>query len=355
MNLNKSSFWSFQLTGWGIFWLANNFFRGMEDSLRIKEVVLTTLFTCTGIFLTVIMRKVFLSRFIQIPEIKYMFLRCLAVSLVATGLITGASACYALVYEFVVSGKMVNLNIDFLMMNSYGSIILLFTWSLLYFLLRYIRQYKVSELELIRLPESLKDAQLNTLKGQINPHFMFNSLNNIRALMLEDVTAAREGISNLAEFLRYSLTSDHKDKVSLAEELAVVNEFVALAKIQYENKLTFKLDIDEMCNPCLIPVMALQMITENAIKHGIAEQVQGGILQISAKVSAEQLVLQVSNPGLLTDAHESYAKKQHSTGLGLSNIKQRLALLYGARAEFSLQQQNNQVLAKLVLPLEYKC
>ncbi|MGK0272641.1 MAG: two-component system LytT family sensor kinase [Cocleimonas sp.] len=361
MNLNKPSFWSFQLTGWGTFWLANNFFRGMDDSLTLKEVVLTTLFTCTGIFLTVIMRKVFLSRFIQTPEVKYMFLRCLAVSLVATGLLTGASACYALVYEFVVSRKMVNLDIDFFLMNSYGSIILLFIWSLLYFLLRYIRQYKVSELELIRLSESLKDAQLNTLKGQINPHFMFNSLNNLRALMLEDVAAAREGISNLAEFLRYSLTSDHKDKVSLAEELAVVNEFVALAKIQYENKLTFKLDIDEMCNPCLIPVMALQMMTENAIKHGIAEQVQGGILQISAKVSAEQLVLQVSNPGLLTDirfethAHESYAKKQHSTGLGLSNIRQRLALLYGASAEFSLQQQNNQVLAKLVLPLEYKC
>lgn len=355
MNLNKSSFWTFQLTGWGIFWLANNVFRGIEASLTIKEVVLTTLLTCTGIFLSGIMRKVFLNRFIQAPEVKYMFLRCLAVSSVATGLMTGTSAFYVLVYEFVVNGKMANLNVDFFMINSYGSLILFFTWSLLYFLIRYIRQFKVSELERIRLSVSLKDAQLNTLKGQINPHFMFNSLNNLRALMLEDVTAAREGISNLAECLRYSLTSDHKDKVSLEEELVVVNEFVALAKIQYENKLTFILDIDEICNPCLIPVMALQMMTENAIKHGIAEQVQGGILQISAKVSAEQLVLQVSNPGILTDDHESYAQKQHSTGLGVSNIRQRLALLYGVRADFSLQQQKNQVVAKLILPLEHTC
>lgn len=355
MNLNKSSFWSFQLVGWGIFWLANNFFRAAEDTLTIKEVVITTLLTCTGIFLTWIMRKIFLSRFIQELEAKNMFLSCFAVSLVATVIMTGSSALYVLVYELAVNKKMPNLNVDFFMTNFYGSIILMFTWSLLYFVTLYLRKFRVSEFERIRLSESLKDAQLNTLKGQINPHFMFNSLNNIRALMLEDVTAAREGISNLAECLRYSLTSAHKDKVTLEEELAVVNEFVALAKIQYENKLTFKLDIDEMCKPYLIPVMALQMMTENAIKHGIAEQVHGGLLRISAKISAEQLILQVSNPGQLADGHKSYDQKQHSTGIGVNNIKQRLALLYGVRAHFSLEQHKNHVVSKLILPLEYTC
>jgi two-component system LytT family sensor kinase len=353
MFLSKWSFWSFQLFGWSVFWLANNFFRGIEDSLTLKEVVITTAFTGTGILVTWIMRKVFLSKLIQKLETKLMFLCCLIVSLIAAVVMTGFSALFSLVYAWLANDKMPNLNLDFYMFNANSMVMILCIWSLLYFMIRYVRQYRVSEVERLRLATSLKDAQLNTLQGQINPHFMFNCLNNLRGLMLEDVNAAREGLSNLAEFLRYSLTSDQQDKVTLGQELAVVNEFVALAKIQYENKLVFKLDVIESCKACLMPIMALQMMTENAIKHGIAEQVHGGLLTISAKITSERLILQVVNPGQLVHNQTNYAPKQNSTGIGVNNIKKRLILLYGSHAHFSLEQQQSDVVAKLTLPLEY--
>lgn len=361
---SKLSFWSFQLLGWSVFWLVNNFFRGIEDTLTIKEIVLTTALTLSGICITWLMRNIFLSRFIQRLETKLMFLCFFAISLIAAAAMTGCSALFVIVYAWTVNNPAPLLNLDFYMFNANSMVMIFFVWSLLYFMIRYMRQFKESEVERLRLAASLKDAQLNTLKGQINPHFMFNSLNNLRALMLEDITAAREGISNLAEFLRYSLTSDQKDKVTLEEELAVVNKFVALAKIQYENKLTFKLNVDKACNSCVIPVMALQMMTENAIKHGIAEQVYGGVLSISARITADQLLITVTNPRQLKhnqnnfaqnnyDKH-NYGQKQNSAGVGVNNITQRLALLYGVNAHFSLKQQESDVVAKLTLPLEFR-
>jgi LytS/YehU family sensor histidine kinase len=126
----------------------------------------------------------------------------------------------------------------------------------------------------LELESNLKESQLNTLKGQINPHFMFNSLNNIRGLMLEDVTAARNMLTSLSETLRYSLTKSESNSIALEDELDMVKNYIELSKIQLESRLQFESFIDENSLSTQIPPMIIQMLIENAIKHGISNLIE---------------------------------------------------------------------------------
>jgi len=239
--------------------------------------------------------------------------------------------------------------LDQFMTNYFQLLPMFFIWSLLYFTIKYFRQLDQTKLEKLQLETALKEAKLNALRGQINPHFLFNNLNNIRALMLEDVSSARSGLSQLAEVLRYSLTGHQKDKVPLSKELEVVNDFIALAKLHYESKLQVAMTIDDDCLSCFIPVMSLQMLVENAIKHGISAQSQGGQLQISVACHGEAVVMQVTNPGVIA---ANKANRRLSTETGLKNVTQRLELLYGQEAHFDLTEREGVVKAVLTIPKE---
>ena len=116
---------------------------------------------------------------------------------------------------------------------------------------------------------SVKEAQLLALKSQVNPHFIFNSLNNIRSLVVENPEKAREMITHLSALLRYSIQFNNEERVTLEEEIVIVNNYLNLESIQLEDRLTYKIDVDEGVNNLLIPPMSIQMLTENAIKHGI--------------------------------------------------------------------------------------
>jgi LytS/YehU family sensor histidine kinase len=198
--------------------------------------------------------------------------------------------------------------------------------------------------EKLELKASLKEAELNTLKGQINPHFMFNSLNNIRGLMLEDVSKSREMLTKLSELLRYSLTKNATDKILLSEELEMVHNYIALSKIQFEDRLIYKENIEVTINEIEIPPMLIQLLIENAIKHGISSQTNGGIVTLKIFKNNNNLHIEVKNTGELK-------LSKNTTKLGLQNIKKRLFLLYGEQASFSLSQEKNNVIANIVIPL----
>ncbi|MDX1392516.1 MAG: histidine kinase, partial [Rheinheimera sp.] len=234
--------------------------------------------------------------------------------------------------------------------NLIGIYPLILIWSCLYLGSQYLRRWRQSEVEKLELANALKDAQLNTLIGQINPHFMFNALNNIRALMLEDVPRARDSLTLLAKVLRYGLTAPQHNLVSLQDELNTVNDFVELALIQYEHRLQWQPQIDVSPAQYSVPPMLIQMLIENAIKHGIALRKDGGKLQLLVQRQAQFLLIRVSNPGKLAQQPRS----ETSTQLGLNNIAQRLRLLYNDNARFTLQQQDDNVIATLHLPLSDK-
>ncbi|MUU79560.1 sensor histidine kinase [Winogradskyella endarachnes] len=217
-------------------------------------------------------------------------------------------------------------------------------WLFVFLTIKIYYQLKKVQLRQLQLEANLKESQLNTLKGQINPHFMFNSLNNIRGLMLEDVTKARGMLTNLSETLRYSLTKSEVNSIALEDELEMVENYVEISKIQFENRLKFESNIESDTLNIQIPPMIIQMLVENALKHGISNLKSGGIVKLSTIIENNQLQIKVANSGTLK-------KSNNSTHLGLQNIKKRLELLYGKDASFTLNEIEKEVIATIKMPL----
>ncbi|MCY1489487.1 Sensor histidine kinase YpdA [compost metagenome] len=205
----------------------------------------------------------------------------------------------------------------------------------------YINEVKFTKIE---LESSLKESQLNSLKGQINPHFMFNSLNNIRGLILENPIKSREMITRLSEMLRYSLTKNDINTIALEEEIEMVENFIEISRIQLEDRLKFTSKVDTGLLKLEIPPMIIQMLVENAVKHGISKLKEGGEIVLDIKHENKTLVIIVANTGTLTIEEES-------TQLGIKNIEKRLQLIYGENANFKLQEIENQVVAEIKIPI----
>lgn len=224
----------------------------------------------------------------------------------------------------------------------------LYIWGLIYVVVKYSNQLNEAKQASTELALELRNAQLNTLMAQLNPHFLFNALNNIRSLMLEDVTKSREMLTRLAEMLRYSLLSDSQEFETLENELAVVRAYLKLASIQYEERLNYIEEIDTRLLNCSIPPMLVQMLIENAVKYGIDQTASGGEVKLSIipLPDIEKIMIHVSNPG---DLH---SQKLESTGLGVKNIKKRLKLLYGDEASFEIKQVDGNVIAEVKIPME---
>lgn len=217
-------------------------------------------------------------------------------------------------------------------------------WLFVVLTIKLVHHINTIKLNQLRLESHLKEAQLNTLKGQINPHFMFNSLNNIRGLMLEDVSKSRHMLTTLSETLRYSLTKSSVNAIALEDELEMVENYVSISKIQFENRLEFQTSIDENTLDKQIPPMIIQMLVENALKHGISNLKKGGLVMLKTAILDHCLLIEVSNSGRL-------AKTKNSTQLGINNIKKRLELLYGKKALFTLADKDNNVVATIKIPL----
>lgn len=224
----------------------------------------------------------------------------------------------------------------------------IFFWIGAYITTKLIINYVTDQLDRSRLNANLKQAQLNTLKGQINPHFMFNSLNNIRGLMLEDVQKSREMITKLSAVLRYSLNSHKLDLIPLYEEIETINNYIQLSKIQLEEHLQYKENINTDFLDVAIPPMVIQMLIENAIKHGISDQVNGGEVSLSIQKNQNSLYIVVSNTGILKENNIP------TTKIGINNIKERLQLLYGEQALFTLEQIDDSVKASIKIPINEK-
>ncbi len=225
--------------------------------------------------------------------------------------------------------------------NFINMLLALLFWSALYFSVIKVRQLRQTS-------ELLKSSQLDALISQLNPHFLFNAINNIRALILEDPARARDMLARLADMLRYSLSKDDQVKVPLSTEVAIVHEYIALCSIQFEDRLRFVIDADTSCQQALLPKLLLQLCVENAIKHGISKQVDGGSIQVRIAKQDEMLDIRIWNDGELTNA-------DNAPGLGLQNIRQRLALLYpdSKQTGMTLYREQDQVCTHIRLPLEF--
>ena len=210
-------------------------------------------------------------------------------------------------------------------------------WLCLYFFYHIFERLNRLQVEQLRLTASVKEAELRALKSQINPHFLFNSLNSLRALIDEDAPRARESVTRLANMLRYSLQSGQLETVPLEEEVRIVEDYLALEQIRHESRLRVRWDITDEVRRQSVPPMLLQTLVENAVKYGISVRREGGELVISARVEANCIHIRVTNPGdLNAPTSISAARAGSSTGVGLRNASERLKLLFGERATLQL-------------------
>lgn len=227
-------------------------------------------------------------------------------------------------------------------------------WSALYFAYQYLQKTREMEIEGWKLSASIKDAELSTLKAQINPHFMFNSLNNIRSLVIEDSERARDAITHLSDLLRFSIQFDQYEKVSLDKELEVVEDYLKLEAIQLEERLRYTFDIEKNTKEMLIPPMIVQTLVENAIKHSINNLPNGGEIVVKTAVNNGFLFINITNTGQLKRI-EKPISKENRRGIGISNAKERLRLLYGQEASLTVQNLNEKmVCATVKIPLKEK-
>ena len=235
----------------------------------------------------------------------------------------------------------------FIFYNSVISLLFISTWAFIYIAVTTSRQVKVSEIKSLRLENSLKEAKLASLTNQLNPHFLFNSLNNIRFMIYENAAHAEEMITAFSEILRYSLTSSKQDKIAIEQELTIIDRYIDIMRLQLGDKLDFQLHFSSSCQQCLIPPMTLQILVENAIKHGIENIKTKARLNINITNKDELLLIEVCNP-----VARSVAVPTQGTSTGLKNIKQRLNLLYGELGQLSVTSSENSFTVTLVIPME---
>ncbi len=218
-------------------------------------------------------------------------------------------------------------------------------WTVIYVATVSRRHTRRMEIEKLQLELHVKDAELRALQAQVNPHFFFNSLNSIRALVYEDAPAAAEVIDRLASMMRYTLQSGRTDTVPLAQEMRAVHDYLAIEKIRFEDRLKFSESIDPQLDGMAFPPMILQTLVENAVKYGVEMSMEPCELRISGTCDGERMQLSISNQGRLREV-------AGSTKVGVKNAGKRLALLFGSGAGVDLFERDGWVTARLSLPCQ---
>ena len=222
--------------------------------------------------------------------------------------------------------------------------ILIALWLSIYMVWHYLIRNQKDEVDKLSLEKTVKELELQTIKSHINPHFIFNSLNSIRALVEENPTRARTAITELSNILRSSLQVEKMETVTLQNEMNIVRDYLALEQMRFEERLKVTLEIDEDTLDQPVPPMMLQTLVENAIKHGISKEINGGLVRIISRFHQNNFELIVQNTGRLED--------DMLDGFGLKSTRDRLAILFNSKASFSISQiKDNLVEAKIKMPL----
>ena len=189
----------------------------------------------------------------------------------------------------------------------------------------------------------LREAQLRALENQVNPHFLFNSLNTIRGMIVEDTAVAQDMVTRLANILRYSLQREKTSTVPLEREMEIVADYLAIESIRFDDRLTVRMEIDPAAAHAQVPSMLVQTLVENAVKHGIGARTEGGEIVIRATIRNGALSIDVVNSGQLS------APREGATQIGLQNARERLRLLYGEHASLRLENRGSTTVAAMVL------
>ena len=231
------------------------------------------------------------------------------------------------------------------LLGLYQNLLLVALWMLIYIVYHYVQRNRNDQMDRLRLESTVKELELKTIKSHINPHFIFNSLNSIRALVDENPSRARRAVTELSNILRSSMQAEKLETVSLEKELGIVSDYLALEHMRFEERLKVEMDIDEDTLGQQIPPMMLQTLVENAIKHGISKKIAGGFVKIISDFKDDHHELIVQNTGQLNG-------DINKDGFGIQSTEDRLNLLYHGKASFQIKNLNDNVVeSKVILPV----
>jgi len=203
------------------------------------------------------------------------------------------------------------------------------------------------ELRAVETSMLARDAELRALRAQINPHFLFNSLNSISALTSIEPARAREMCLLLADFLRLTLGMGEKHVIRFSEELELLDKFMAIEKVRFGERLHMEQNIQEETKRCQIPALLLQPLLENAVSHGIASMADGGRIRLHAEIQEGRLGIVVEND------RDDEAPPRRKNGVGLKNVRSRLEARYGQDATFRIEPSEDRFRVSMTLPAEY--
>jgi two-component system, LytTR family, sensor kinase len=354
MFLGQKRYWVFQAIGWGLFISIHLFFHWSLGKLqtyddRLLFISKVGIFILLGITLTHIMRFCIIRLNLLQAKLEKQIAQFILLTILFS--FAGALVDLMLRQEFELISKneselLQKKNLTLLTLNnSLSFFVYYFIWSAIYFMYHYISKSRRQQLDTLRLESLVKELELQTIKSHINPHFIFNSLNSIRALVDENPQRARKAVTELSNILRSSMQAEKFEMVPFEKELLIVKDYLALENMRFEDRLKVEYDIDEDTLSRAVPPMMLQTLVENAIKHGISKQINGGVVKIISDFTGDYHEMMVQNTGQLNGTI-------NNGGFGLSSTYNRLSLLYGDKAKFDIRQvDGSMVEARVLIPV----
>ena len=342
MRSRSSLYWCCQLGGWLFYGLSMVFFayifENKTNHILYPRIAITILF---GLIFTHLLRELIVRLKLRPPiEVqKWWLLIAVVVSIIVLFNLAN-SAVVEWLSLFNPKNK-VSVELRFLSNLIFDSPMVL-VWISVYYIWHYVELGSKAEIQKVRLESLVKELELKTIKSHINPHFIFNALNSIRALVDENPERARTAITELSNILRSSMQAEKMETVPFERELNIVKDYLALEHIRFEDRLQIEYDIDEDTLDQPVPPMMLQTLVENAIKHGIGKQKNGGLVKVISDYRNDHHELIVQNTGQMN------AGNGDSDGFGINSTRNRLKLLFGGKASFDIRNAGNDMVEAIV-------
>jgi sensor histidine kinase YesM len=326
------AFWILQSAGWAGYFILRTL-SGIANAMGWSFVLHTGLLTATGYSITLLMGAIY-RRLIRMRPILTWAISIVIVLIAAAAFSAIETWSYA---TFVRPGSHPE-GLQFL-----SSILLTFSllvaWSALYYSINYYLILEEQTDRLLRLEHQASNAQLAMLRYQLNPHFLFNTLNSISTLvLLKQTEQANAMLSRLSSFLRYTLINEPTAQVTIAQEVETLKLYLEIEKMRFEARLRPRFEIDPAASRSRLPSLLLQPLVENAIKYAVTPQEEGADIDVAARRLGDRVVITVTDTGPGSEDH--WVKAQQSTGVGLANIRDRLSQAYGADHRFETESNN---------------
>jgi two-component system sensor histidine kinase AlgZ len=334
------AYWTCQVLGWGAYSIVGVWGAAQQIGWRPALIANYILYFLYSIVLTDQLRREAHRRHWQSASAGRLWGRYLlaaaAIGAIQTLLIAGVD----LALEGRASAFM---QVSPVLFTGLGTTAVTVIWVVLYVGFTAKRRREEKEAELLL---ALREAELRALEAQINPHFLFNCLNSIRALVVENPSRAQDMITRLANILRHNLRDHVQHTVPLSSEVDAVSDYLAIESARFDDRLRVRCSVSPDAGSIPVPAMLLQTLVENAVKHGIAPRPAGGDLAIRATIDPGWLKVEVENTGRLA------TPTVDATRMGLSNVRGRLQILYGDRATLELaNREDDRVVATVRIPL----